>query len=38
MSSTDVEAAHTVLKFLGSPEAADAIIRSGLEPTSPTSP
>jgi molybdate transport system substrate-binding protein len=32
VSTTDSDAAHTVVKFLGSPEAAYAITKSGLEP------
>jgi len=34
MSTTDSDAAHTVVRFLASPEAAYAITKSGLEPVS----
>lgn len=34
-STTDYEAAHSVIKFLASPEAAGAIRKSGLEPFTP---
>jgi molybdate transport system substrate-binding protein len=31
-TTTDIAAAHAVIKFLASPAAASAIIKSGLEP------
>jgi molybdate transport system substrate-binding protein len=32
LSTRDSDAAHALIKFLGSPEAAHAITNSGLEP------
>ena len=36
VSTTDSDAAHAVIMFLSSPEAADAITKSGLEPIGPS--